>query len=279
MKKSKRAGVRFLLLALVLAAAVLSAGCWSMQNAFANAIVNKATAEPAPAPAPAAQEPAPAPAPAPKGNAGAAMAYQYQFNAFYSGMWNMGMFGFADANYKVGQGTVWTFTDTDAKGKTKDKDSMTLQRALLKINADKSQWWRFKIESGREKDTILYEFLVGADTVVQKVRYQDHDGVIGEFVPDAGQQQPQATDAPKSRADMAKYYVDKQTVQVKAGSFATDHYVYEDPKGRGTGESWVSDKVPGNLVKSLYTSKKDKKASTGELVEIQSGVKTTLSSY
>jgi hypothetical protein len=257
---------------------VLSAGCYSMQNALANAIANKAVSDPAPAPAP--QEQAPAPAPAPKANAGAALAYQYQFNAFYGGMWNMGMFGYGDANYKVGQGTVWTFTNTDAKGKTKDKDTMNLERALLKINADKSQWWRFKIESAREKDTILYEFLVGADTVVQKVRYQDPDGNIGEFVPDNGQQQPQgAPDAPKSRAEMAKYLVDKQKVTVKAGSFQADHYLYEDVKGRGTAESWVSEKVPGYLVKSVYTSKKDKKGSTGELVEIKSGVTTTLSSY
>ena len=134
--------------------------------------------------------------------------------------------------------------------------------------------------SALDKDIILYEFLVGADTVVQKVRYQDPDGNIGEFIPDKSQQQPQAaSDAPKTRAEMAKYQVDKQRVQVKAGSFMTDHYLYTDEKGRGTAESWVSEKVPGNLVKSLYTSKKDNKTSTGELVQIETGVTTTLSSY
>jgi hypothetical protein len=190
----------------------------------------------------------------------------------------MGWFGYGDANYKVGQGTVWTFTGTDKQGKAKDKDSFSFERALLKINTDKSQWWRFKMDTG--KDSILYEFLVGADTVVQKVRYQDPDGNIGEFIPDKGQQQPQASpDAPKSRAEMAKYMVDKQNVQVKAGSFMTDHYLYTDEKARGSAESWVSEKVPGYLVKSIYTSKKDKQSSMGELVQIESGVTTTLSSY
>jgi hypothetical protein len=277
LKRTKGAGKSALAIALALSAVILVAGCSSMQSAITNALVK----QPEPTPAPAPQEQAQAPAPAPKtASPGAAMAYQYQFNAFYGGMWNMGMFGFGDVNYKVGQGTVWTFTNTDAKGKAKDKDSVNMERALLKINADKSQWWRFKIETGKEKDTLLYEFLVGADTVVQKVRYQDPEGNIGEFIPDKGQQQPQAApDGPRSRAEMAKYMVDKQKIQVKAGSFMTDHYLYEDVKGRGTSESWMSDKVPGYLVKSTWTSKKDNKSSSGELVQIESGVTTTLSSY
>jgi hypothetical protein len=274
LKKTKRAVGSAMAGSIILAAVMLVAGCSSMQNALANAL----TKQPEPAPAPAPQE-QPAPAPAPKtASPGAAMAYQYQFNAFYGGMWNMGWFGYGDANYKVGQGTVWTFVDTDSKGKKKDKDSVSFERALLKINPDKSQWWRFKMDSG--KDSILYEFLVGADTVVQKVRYQDPEGTIGEFYPEKGQKQAQpASDAPTSRAEMPKYLVDKQTVQVKAGSFMTDHYLYTDEKGRGTSESWVSDKVPGYLVKSMYAGKKDNKTATGELVQILSGVKTTLSSY
>ena len=269
LKKSKHAGRRAAAVVVAVAAVILISGCSSMQSAITSALVK----QPEPAPAPAPQQPAQTPAPGPKtASPGAAMAYQYQFSAFYGGMWNMGWFGYGDANYKVGQGTVWTFSGSKAK------DSFSFERALLKINSDKSQWWRFKMDSG--KDTILYEFLVGADTVVQKVRYQDPDGNIGEFIPDKGQQQqPAASDAPKTRAEMAKYQVDKQRVQVKAGSFMTDHYLYTDEKGRGTAESWVSEKVPGNLVKSLYTSKKDNKTSTGELVQIETGVTTTLSSY
>jgi hypothetical protein len=260
--------------ALALVFVVVVAGCSSMGSALTSAFVKPAE------PAPQAAQPEPqAAAPAPQQSAGSAIAYQYQFSAFYSGMWNMGWFGYGDANYKVGQGTVWTFTGTDAKGNAKDKDSFTLERALLKVNADKSQWWRFKMDTG--KDAILYEFLVGADTVVQKVRYQDPESkTVGEFIPSQGTQQPtQTADMPRSRADMAKYLVDKQKVTVKGGTFNSDHYLYSDEKGRGTAESWVSEKVPGYLVKSIYTGKKDNKTSKGELVLIESGVTTTLSSY
>jgi hypothetical protein len=156
---------------------------------------------------------------------------------------------------------------------------MTFERALLKTNTDASQWWRFKVDSG--KDTILYEFLVGADTVVKKVRYKDPDsGTVGEFVP-SKDRQPAAgpSNAPRSKEELAKYKVDKQTVKVQAGSFATDHYLYKDQAEAGTAEYWVSATVPGGMVKSVYNSKKDNGTSTIELIQIESGVTTTLSSF
>lgn len=207
---------------------------------------------------------------------GAAMAYQYQFSAFYAGFWSMGWFGYKDPNYKPGQGTVWTFTGANKKS----SEPMTIERALLKVNADSSQWWRFKLDTGKEP--ILYEFLVGADTIVKKVRYKDPDsGAVQEFVPSQDRQQPMAgpSSGPKSREEMAKYKVDRQTVTVKGGTFATDHYLYTDDQSSGTAESWVSATVPGYMVKTVYTSKKDKGTMAGELVQIESGVTTILGSF
>jgi hypothetical protein len=269
--------LRILGTAILAAGVLLLAGCFSLD--VGNAIGQQIAPKPAPATQPSAQpapqnEPAPAPAPQQKG-AGSAIAYQYQFSAFYSGFWSMGWFGYKDINYKPGQGTIWTFTDSKKASQT-----MTLERALLKVNPDSTQWWRFKFDSG--KDSILYEFLVGADTVVKKVRYKDPDtGAVQEFVPSQDQQQPAAgpSNAPKSREEMAKYKVDKQNVKVKAGSFDTDHYLYTDEKENGTGESWVSQTVPGYMVKTVYTSKKRNQTMTGELVQIESGVTTILGSF
>ena len=261
--------------AILAAGVLLLAGCFSFD--VGSAIGKQIAPKPEPAPQPSAQ-PAPQnePAPAPKQKGGgSAMAYQYQFNAFYSGFWSMGWFGYKDINYKPGQGTIWTFTDSK-----KASEVMTLERALLKVNADSSQWWRFRFESG--KDTVLYEFLVGADSVVKKVRYKDPDtGTVEEFVPSQDQQQPAAgpSQGPKSREEMAKYKVDRQNVKVKGGSFDTDHYLYTDEKANGTAESWVSQSVPGYLVKSIYTDKKRKQTMTGELVQIESGATTTLGSF
>ena len=254
-------------IALLAAGVLMLAGC---MTDIAGAIGKSVAPKPAPAQE---NEPAPAqdtqPKQAPSG--GAAMAYQYQFGAFYSGFWSMGWFGYKEGTYKPGQGTIWKFT-----GK-KSSEDMTFERALLKVNAGGTQWWRFKIDTG--KNTILYEFLVAPDSTVTKVRYKDPDsGTVGEFVP--GQNNQQAAPAgPRTREELAKYKVDRQTVKVQAGSFAADHYLYNAETDKGTAEFWVSATVPGSMVKSVYTAKKDNQTSTMELIQIESGVTTMLSSF
>ena len=269
-RKLRSAGIELLPFAVALAALLL-AGC-STLNTLTNAAgggPTQNTTQSKQADNPPAQDQGKAPA-------ATAQVYQYQFNAFYTGFWNMGWFGYKDANYKPGQGTVWTFTSTGGGS----KEPVTFERALLKVVPGNSQWWRFKMTSG--KTNIVYEFLVRPDTVVTKVRYQDvESGAIGEFVPrqDQMKQPGMASTAPKSRAEMAKYYTGKQNVQVGAGSFTADHYLYNDESSNGTAESWVNEKVPGYMVKSIYASKKNNQTSTGELTRIESGVTTTLNSY
>jgi len=259
-------------IALLAAGVLLLAGCMSLDIAGA---VGKSVA---PKPAPEQQnEPAPAQDTQQQqkqsGGGGAAMAYQYQFGAFYSGFWSMGWFGYKEGTYKPGQGTVWKFTGR------KSSEDTTFERALLKANANGSQWWRFRIDSG--KNTILYEFLVAPDSTVTKVRYKDPDsGTVGEFVPSQDRQQPSmAPSGPRSREELAKYKVDRQTVKVQAGSFATDHYLYTAETDKGTAEMWLSATVPGGMVKSIYMAKKDNQSSTMELIQIESGVTTILSSF
>lgn len=281
-RQSTHRGFRFAITAVVLAALLPMAGCWSMRGAFNAAMGKPATpsAQPAPQPAvaqaPAAQAQA-APAPAQTQAGGSpSVAYQYQFNGFYTGMWSMGWFGFGDANYAPGQGTVWSFIGSGGNS----SKPLTFERALLKINADSSQWWRFRLDT--DKHSIVYEFLIGPDSVIQKVRYKDPDnGAIGEFVPGQSPQQPSQGQPgmPKSRAEMASYLTGSQPVSVKGGSFTADHYLYSDPYGSGTAEMWISEKVPGYMIKTIFTSKKDNKTATGELVQIESGLTTELSSF
>lgn len=265
---------RAIAIPLTLAAAVvlLLAGCMSFD--VGNAIGKQLA--PKPAENQSAQEQGQA-QPAPQSQpAGAAMAYQYQFGAFYSGFWSMGWFGYKDGNYKAGQGTIWKFTNT------KDNKPITFERALLKVNADGTQWWRFKLDSGKPKDTITYEFLVStADGTVSKVRYKDPDsGSVQEFVPsqNQNQQQPQGGHVP-TRAEMAQYKVDSPSITVQAGTFTTDHYLYNDTQYNGSAESWVNTTVPGYMVKSIYTNKKNNEKATGELIQIENGVTTVLGSF
>ncbi|HVO39545.1 MAG TPA: hypothetical protein VMV03_11015 [Spirochaetia bacterium] len=206
---------------------------------------------------------------------GATFAYKMQFGAFYGAMWSFGWFGYKDANYKPGQGTVWQITSSRGS-----KEPTMFERAFLKVNADKSQWWRLKFQGGNKKDEIVYEFLVGADTQVQKVRFKDPDsGQVQEFVPDQSSAQQGYTPAQPTRDQLAKSLVGTESVTVRAGTFTADHYRYIDPKSSYTGDSWITKTVPGLMVKFMGTNQKKEATASGELVQIENGVTTLLGSF
>lgn len=191
------------------------------------------------------------------------------------------------AAYAPGQGTVWTVTDTN-NGTT---ETSTFEQALLKRNGNGTAWWRLDVTS--KDGSILYEYLLGPDRTIEKVRYKDpNTGKIEEFVPDksneqqARQQQPEtAAQAPSSsgtaaNGDKVTVKKDRQTVTVKAGTFTTDHVVYTDETKQVRDESWTSNKVPGALVKFVDTDMKTNSVmSSGELTKIQTGMTTVLNSY
>lgn len=217
------------------------------------------------------------------GSAGAApsAAMQAQFYAVYSMAAPFGGYRFGETGYQPGQGTVWQFTDEGG-----GNESSTVEHALLRINADGTQWWRVELTSSDE--TLLYEFLVGSDKLVQKVRYKDPDsGKVIEFVPDRSQGGPAAM-PPAAGGFMepgamsgaqGKITKDRQTITVKAGTFDTEHVVFTDDQGSFRSESWSSDGVPGVLVKLEMTNLHSGKQARAELVKIESGVTTELQSY
>ena len=186
------------------------------------------------------------------------------------------------AHYKVGQGTVWNAKTTSSDSTM----STTFEQALLKDNADGSQWWRLKVTS--EGTTYLYEYLAKSDGTIEKVRYKDPTtGEIKEFVPDQSkeQQQPEPAAAAQANAsnaangDKVKITKDRQTVTVGAGTFQAEHTTYIDSTRNYRQEVWTSNKVPGALVKYKNEDLSSKDTSQGELVKIESGVTTVLSSY
>ena len=268
--------IRRSLLMLVVVLSVVGfalSGCFSLSSAISGAMANQTAANPGSSTAQPADSTSTAQAQQPSPASG--MAYQYQFNAFYGAMWSFGWFGYKDGNYQPGQGTIWEITSSSrgSKGPT------TFERAFLKLNTDKTQWWRLKIKGSKEKDEIVYEMLVGADTVVQKVRYKDPgSGQIGEFVPDQSSSQPGAASQP-TRDQMANSLVGTETVQVRAGSFTADHYSYTDPKSGYKGDSWISKTVPGSMVKFVGANPKNNATTSGELVQIETGVVTVLASF
>jgi hypothetical protein len=205
--------------------------------------------------------------------AGNAVAYQYEFGSFYQGFFNSGWFGSKDSNYQVGQGTIWQITPT---GRDSNKP-VSFERALLKVMPDGSQWWRFKMTT--PDSTILYEFLLGADGIVKKVRFQDpSSGAIDEFVPQQQQQRPNPQPMP-TRDQIASSLVGHENVTVPAGTFAADHYAFTDPKSGYKMDMWISQKVPGYMVRFNGVNPSNNEGSNGTLQQIETGVTTALQSF
>lgn len=221
------------------------------------------------------------------GSSGAIMTPKLDFYLFYSMSAVFDVYASQGAAYEPGQGTVWTVKDSN-NGST---ETSTLEQALLKRNGNGTAWWRLSVTS--KDGSFLYEYLVGPDHSLRKVRYKDpNTGKIEEFVPDtsseqqARQQQPQpavqtsSSSGTAANGDKVIVKKDRQTVTVKAGTFNTDHVVYTDETKNMRDESWTSSKVPGALVKFVDTDMQaNSVVSSGELTKIETGVTTVLNSY
>lgn len=221
------------------------------------------------------------------GTSGAFMTPQLNFYLFYSMVAVFSASASHGAAYKPGQGTVWTITDTN----NGSIETTTLEQALLKKNGDGTAWWRLDVTS--KDSSLLYEYLLGPDHAIDKVRYKDpNTGKIEEFIPDkskeqqARRQQPQpagqeaTSTGTTGKGDKVTVTKDHQTVTVKAGSFSTEHVVYTNATKHLREESWTSTKVPGALVKFVNTNTESNSVlSTGELTKIESGMTTVLGSY
>lgn len=205
---------------------------------------------------------------------------QIQFYAVYAMAAPFGGYKVGKSGYKPGEGTVWEFTDSGH-----NRSGTIVEHALLRLNPDKSQWWRLEVKSG--KDSLLYEFLVSADDTIVKVRYKDPDsGKIMEFVPDQARETQSGGSSPMpptsgetSGTGHGKVSSDQQTITVKAGTFRTEHAIYTDDQSNYRSEIWSSSSVPGGLVKYTTKNLRSGELSQGELIEIEHGVKTVLQSY
>ncbi len=163
--------------------------------------------------------------------------YAYYFTSFYTGGY------YFPAPYRVGDSTVYRVRDRDSG------DSFTVERALLSEEADGSRWWRLEFRQGDE--SVLYEFRMRDDTRVAEILYSENGGPTVRVVP--------------TRTDMAAYYEGatvydgaedgrskKETVRVGAGRFdarRVSRRVVADDGSVGDFAWWLSDSVPGGLVK------------------------------
>ncbi len=198
--------------------------------------------------------------------------YLAQFYSIYWYSFYPGGFYFDDTNYEVGQGTEWKLTSNG------DNDELIITKALLKINDDTSRWW--KIKYGNRSDEIIYEFLIDKDYNLLKLRFTDEDsGEVREYLATPEELEPYSTSDMRkiSESDYKEWDKGIVTLKTDAGSFETNHLLFTESAADYSYEWWISDRVPGKMVKFMWKSGGE--SMTGELIKISNGNKTELNSF
>lgn len=198
--------------------------------------------------------------------------YLSQFYSIYWYSFYAGGFYFDDSNYNEGQGTEWRLTSNE------DKDELIIAKALLKVNDDASGWWKIKYGNGSDK--IIYEFLIDKDYKLLKLRFIDEDsGEVREYTatPEEIESYSTADMREISESDYKEWNKGIVNLQTDAGSFETNHLQFTESAADYSYEWWISDAVPGRMVKFLWKSTGE--SMTGELIKITSGNKSELNSF
>ncbi len=204
------------------------------------------------------------------------MPYIAQFQALYWYAFAIGGYMFDDSSYKEGDGTIWAITSAD----TKEGEKLLVERALLKINADGTKWWKVKFTDD-ENEKLVYEFLVDPEHRLLKLRYMDEDAKqVQEYTVDPAKDESWGEVDVLTQEDYAEWVKEKKTIKVKAGKFQTDYIVneYKDDKAHWIYEWWISTDVPGYMVK-YHWKDSDKDELIGELIKITKNNKSEFNSF
>lgn len=188
------------------------------------------------------------------------------FSSFYALAAITGGYLPSDDSFSVGEGTRIRQSYVDGN----DREVITLFRALLHVGVD-TQWWRYEFELDDEQETFAFEAEIDADGQVMMIRYEDQatgDVVFYEPADPARFQSFRDLQTLRSEEEMEALTVGQERITVPAGTFQTDRI--EATEDGATFVWWISDNVPGRLVKFEGEST-DTEAFSGELTEIVRG--------
>lgn len=185
-----------------------------------------------------------------------------------------------ETDYKPGQWTKWEIKDA-----SRQDESMILERAMLRRDPDKSEWWRTKtISVTREQsDTIIME---------TQLKPLDKDGLAmqmvrmrGKFPGDsAGKElmvpenmqtvRPTGFGSKPTPESMAGATVGTEVIRVGGTTYTARHVRFGS--GGGNMDWWLSDKAPGGLVRVQSNANGDDAKWTMELTGTGGGAKSEL---
>ena len=189
--------------------------------------------------------------------------FSYAFNAH--GYW------LGDKTYRPGEWTKWQVTTRD------DKERHEMEKAFLKREGDGKEWWRVAYVEKSDGATFEAQFAAGpAEMLRLRGRFSAGEPPT-EFPVTSGRvyQKPKTV----TGGNLKTAFVRKESVTVPAGTFTCSYYVFS-PTPSEVSEWWISDRVPGGLVKYLFREGKGAQpVHEMTLVKFGQNATTVLSSY
>lgn len=169
--------------------------------------------------------------------------------------------------FNEGEWTEWDITDGESD------TVVSMRYAFLKRLPYGRSWWQLRVGDG----DIIYETLINdSDFSTERLRARvgDSEPIEIDVSEDAGYPGGASRIAPPSMEDI---FVREETLHISAGSFPARYYRYSIPDGGGEIALWVSDDVPGGLVR--YRWREGDEETNLSLQDFGTGATTRLNSY
>ena len=185
-----------------------------------------------------------------------------------------------ETDYKAGEWTKWEIKDA-----SRPEESMVLERAMLRRDPDRSEWWRTKTISvtPQQSDTIIMETqlkpLDKDGLAMQMVRMRGKfpgDSVGKEMMVPENMQTVRATawGSKPTPESIAGATVGTESIKVGAKTYTAKHVRFGS--GGGDMDWWMAASAPGGLVKVQSTASGNDAKWTMELTATGTGAKSEL---
>jgi len=207
---------------------------------------------------------------------------QMYVSSIFSMFYYNGGYHFDYHDYDPGEWSKWKATGMD--------EGSDFGKAFLRKEDDGKEWWQIVasgIRDGESEEVTLEALFSAPDEAGSRKLLR-----LRSLFP--GDKEPAEVPVQENTAawyhDPVKITQESlegatkgvETITTPAGTFTTQHIVYRDV--RGIAEWWLSDKVPGGIVKYMVTSSEsseggEKEQYTAELVASGSDAKSRLQSF
>lgn len=145
-------------------------------------------------------------------------------------------------DYEVGEWTRWR-TPENSEGRV-----TTIEKALLARTPEGNEWWKVKFQGGSQDEELILEGLFSPNREqLLRLRGKFPGKEAGEIPVQEGTFY--ARPVGLTQESLAGAFVGNRSVTVPAGSFDAGLYRYTDVASGNVAEWYLSDAVPGRVVK------------------------------